>query len=48
MNGVVSFAYPTIAALGALASLRLLVQALNAAKTSRCRARVPARRRRLR
>ena len=44
MNDVISFAYPTIAALGALGSLWLLVQALNAAKTNRCRARVPARR----
>jgi hypothetical protein len=44
MNGVISFAHPTVAALGALASRGLLVQALNAAKTNRSRARVPARR----
>jgi hypothetical protein len=44
MNGFILFAYPTIAALGALASLSLFVLALSATKTNRSRVRVPARR----
>ena len=44
MNGVISFADPTIAELGAVASLWLLVQTLNAAKTNQSRVRVQARR----
>ncbi len=44
MNGIILFVTPTIAALGALASLRLFVQAVNAAKTNPARVRIPARR----
>jgi hypothetical protein len=45
MNGIILIVTPTIAALGAL---RLLVQALNAAKANPARARVPVRRQRSR
>ena len=45
MNGIILFVTPTIVALGAL---RLLVQALNAAKADAARAPVLARRRRSR
>jgi hypothetical protein len=48
MNGIILFAAPAVAALGALASLGLFLQALNAAKTNSSRVRVPARRSRLR
>ena len=44
MNDIILFVYPTIVALGALASLWLFVLALSATKTNRPRARVPARR----
>ena len=44
MNGIILFVTPAVAALGALASLRLFVQAQNAAKTNQARVRVPARR----
>jgi hypothetical protein len=44
MNGIFLFITPAVAALGALASLGLFAQALNAAKTTRARVRVPARR----
>ena len=44
MNGIFLFITPAVAALGALASLGLFVQALNVAKTARARVRVPARR----
>jgi len=45
MNGIILLAYPSIAALAALASLGLSVLALDAAETNRSRARVPASRR---
>jgi len=48
MNGIILFAAPAVAALGALVSLGLFVQASNAAKTNRTRVRVPARRSRRR
>jgi hypothetical protein len=48
MNGIILFAAPAVAALGALASLGLFVQALNAAKTNHARVRVPVRRARRR
>jgi hypothetical protein len=41
MNDVILFAYPTVAALGALVSLSLTVAALNVEKTNWSRARVP-------
>jgi hypothetical protein len=44
MNDIILSAYPTIAALAALASLWLAVAALNAEKTNSSRVRVPARR----
>jgi hypothetical protein len=44
MNGIILFVTPAVAALGALATLRLFVQARNAAKTNPARVRVPARR----
>jgi len=44
MNGIILFVTPAVAALGALASLWLFVQASNAAKTNSSRMRVPARR----
>jgi hypothetical protein len=44
MNGIILFVTPAVAALGALASLRLFVQAQNAAKANQARVRVPARR----
>jgi len=44
MSGIFLFITPAIAALGALASLGLFVQALNAAKTTQARVRVAARR----
>jgi hypothetical protein len=44
MNGIILFAAPAVAALGALASLGLFVQALNAAKTNQARVRFPVRR----
>jgi hypothetical protein len=44
MNGIILFFTPTIAALGALASLWLFVQAVDAAKTNQARVRISARR----
>jgi hypothetical protein len=44
MNDIILFSYPTIAALGAFASLSLAVAALNAEKTNPSRLRAPARR----
>lgn len=48
MNDIILFAYPTIAALAAFASLSLAVAALNIGKTNQARVRVPARRSRRR
>ena len=44
MNDIILFVYPTIAALGALASLSLFGLALSAPQTNRSRVRVAARR----
>lgn len=44
MNGIILFAAPAVAALGALVLLGLFVQARNAAKTNQSRVRIPVRR----
>ena len=44
MNGIILLVTPAVAAFGALGSLWLFVQALNAVKTNQARVRVPARR----
>jgi len=44
MNSIILFAAPAVVAFGALGSLWLLVQALDALKTNPARVRVPARR----
>jgi hypothetical protein len=43
MNGIILLVTPAVAAFGALGSLWLFVQALNAVKTNQARVRVPAR-----
>jgi len=48
MNDIILFAYPTIAAFAALASLSLAVAALNIEKTDQARVPVAARRARRR
>jgi hypothetical protein len=44
MNSIILFAAPAVVAFGALGSLWLFVQALDALKTNQARVRVPARR----
>ena len=43
MNGIILLVTPAVAAFGALGSLWLFVQALNAVKTNQARVWVPAR-----
>jgi hypothetical protein len=42
MNSIILFAAPAVVAFGALSSLWLFVQALDALKTNQARVRVPA------